>query len=78
MSIQELTSMRTLDECDDEFDLDVRVTPAWFPDTPDIHASGTCGGCPEWTEEGSTCKFSCAHTCGGNCTWSPADDECAA
>jgi hypothetical protein len=64
------------DDLDDEFDLDVRVSPAWYPNSPDIHASGTCGGCPDPSDEGSTCKFSCPPSCGGNCTYNPADSRC--
>jgi hypothetical protein len=53
---------------DDGFDLDVRIVPALDHAPPKIKASGTCGGCPDWTEEGSSCKFSCQDSCGGTCT----------
>ena len=56
---------------DDGFDLDLRIIPARDPDAPDVMASGTCGGCPDWTEEGSTCKFSCQESCGGTCSCPP-------
>lgn len=64
------------DEQDDEFDLDLRVSPGWFPSLPEVGMSGTCD-CPESEEPGGTCAFSCPHTCGGNCTYSPVDPECA-
>lgn len=48
------------DLCEDEFDLDLKVTQietiAWFGDPP------------PWTKDGSTCRFSCQETCGGTCT----------
>jgi hypothetical protein len=53
---------------DDEFDLDVRIAEPWFGDAPGIRASGTCGGCPDPSEPGSTCHFSCQESCGGQCT----------
>jgi hypothetical protein len=44
----------------DEFDIDLQVlnveTTAWFGDDP------------KWTDDGSTCRFSCQQTCGGTCT----------
>ena len=50
-----------------EFDLDIQLHPGELEFRQTIHASGTCGGCPAWTDEGSTCKFSCQDTCGGTC-----------
>jgi hypothetical protein len=47
---------------DDAFDLDVRIAPAVDRDPPGLMASGTCGGCPKWSAEGSSCAVSC-HTC---------------
>lgn len=53
---------------DEDFDLDVRIAPGHDQSKVPMKASGTCGGCPDWTEEGSTCKFSCQDSCGGTCT----------
>ncbi len=62
---------------DDEFDLDVQIFPSHDTDPVEVLASGTCGGCPEPSDEGSTCKFSCPHSCGGQCTYTIGDPECA-
>jgi hypothetical protein len=53
---------------DDAFDLDVRIVPTIDREPVRIKASGTCGGCPDWSEEGSSCKTSCEDSCGGTCT----------
>jgi hypothetical protein len=47
---------------EDSFDLDVRILPAADPAPLEVHASGTCGGCPKWSAEGSSCAVTC-HTC---------------
>lgn len=70
-------SAERLFQYDDEFDLDVQIFPSDDWGSPEMGASGTCGGCPDPSDEGSTCKFSCPHTCGGQCTYQPADPECA-
>lgn len=54
---------------EDAFDLDVRILPAADPLPPRVNASGTCGGCPSYTEDGSSCKTTC-HTC------HPTDPTC--
>jgi hypothetical protein len=45
----------------DEFDIDIMslsgTTVGWFGDPP------------KPTDPGSTCQFSCPHTCGGQCTY---------
>lgn len=56
---------------DDGFDLDIRIIPARHSAPPDEMDSGTCGGCPAWTEEGSSCRFSCQESCGGTCSCPP-------
>jgi hypothetical protein len=63
-------------EQDDEFDLDLRISLPGFDLSPDIAASGTCGGCPEWSEEGSSCAVTCDVSACGQCTLNPSDPEC--
>jgi hypothetical protein len=66
-----------LAERDDEFDLDLRITLPSFDLPPDIGASGTCGGCPDWTDEGSSCAVTCDDTACTRCTANPSDPDCA-
>ena len=61
---------------DDEFDLDLRIDPCWFDAPSEIRLSGTCGGCPDWTEEGSSCAVTCDVSACGQCTFNPGSDEC--
>lgn len=63
---------------DDEFDLDLRVEPGWFDAPSEIRLSGTCGGCPDWTEEGSSCQVTCDASACGQCTMNPGNPDCGA
>lgn len=64
---------------DDEFDLDLQVTPVGYPGIQPLRATGSCD-CPPPEPTygaGGTCGGSCQETCGATCDQT-CGEECLA